>query len=119
MKIIELLNLIHEGKAPKKILYKYSEYKFDSEMNDYVNIDNINLFAYLFKWESDVLEKEIEVLEETPNNEKIELINNRIKHCERLDKISYIDTNKKDREIYIPKINWLIDKVNYLLDKKD
>jgi len=51
IKIIDLLNLVYERKAPKRILYKYCEYEFDIENNDYKNKDGLNLFEYLFKFD--------------------------------------------------------------------
>jgi len=74
IKIIDLLNLVYERKAPKRILYKYCEYEFDIENNDYKNKDGLNLFEYLFKFEINALLKEVEIIEERPEEiEKIEL----------------------------------------------
>ena len=77
MKIINLLNLVYEKKAPKKILYKYCEYEFSSFFEDYVNKDGLRLFSYLFNNEEQVLYLEIEIIED--KTKKIEKNNNRKK----------------------------------------
>lgn len=80
IKLIELLNLVYENKAPKKILYKYCEYKFDKETNDYINKDSLYLFAYLFGSEERAPFLEVEIIEDKPK--KIEEINFIIKFNE-------------------------------------
>ena len=48
IEIIELLNLVHDNKAPKKVLYGYCEYRFSEEENDYQNNDGLYLFEWVF-----------------------------------------------------------------------
>ena len=66
VKIIDLLNLVYNKKAPKKILYKYCEYEFNLVSNDYENKDGLELFSYLFQNEEQTLFLEVEILEEKP-----------------------------------------------------
>ncbi len=106
MKVIDLLNLVYEKKAPKKILYKYCKYEFDEETRDYQNKDGLYLFAYLFDNESQALTLEVEVLDEK---------------LEKIEKIMQMDT-RETRECIIKfqdKINEVIDNLNYLLEKSD
>lgn len=72
MKVIDLLNLVYEKKAPKKILYKYCEYEFSCGINDYKNRDNLELFSYLFSNEEKALYLEVEIIEEDKEIEELE-----------------------------------------------
>jgi len=111
--IHELLNLVHRKEAPKKIIYGYCEYEFDSETNDYKNADGLKLFSYLFDNEAMVLTKEVEIIEEKPK--KIELLTlNQSKQL--VHKNKYYSTRVIDR-ILIEKIQELTEAVNYLLEK--
>ena len=66
LKIIDLLNLVYNKKAPKKIMYKYCEYELNPEINDYKNKDGLELFSYLFTNEEQALFLEVEIIEEKP-----------------------------------------------------
>jgi len=66
VKIIDLLNLVYNKKAPKKIMYKYCEYEFNLVSNDYENKDGLELFSYLFQNEEQTLFLEVEIIEEKP-----------------------------------------------------
>lgn len=66
----------------------------------------------------ELLKYEFEIIEENTKIEEIILSNNRIV-SNLNEEVKYIDTNLKDREIYIKKINELIRAVNYLLEKSD
>ena len=55
---------MYKKEAPKKILYKYCEYEFNSEINDYQNSDSLELFTYLFTNEEHALFLEVEILED-------------------------------------------------------
>lgn len=120
IKIIDLLNLVYEKKAPRKILYKYCEYEFNYVANDYVNKDGLALFQYLFQNEEQALYKEVEIIEERP--EKIdEFVKTDVvyENCEGGPKVKI--ENKYDytnEEIY-EKLNELIRGYNYLLKKED
>lgn len=64
IKVIDLLKLVYEKNAPKKILYKYCEYEFNEMSNDYENKDGLELFSYLFQNEEQALWKDIEIIED-------------------------------------------------------
>lgn len=64
MKVIELLNLVYEKKAPKRVLYKYCEYEYVESINDYRNKYMLELFSYLFQNEERALYLEVEIIEE-------------------------------------------------------
>ena len=110
IKIIDLLNLVYEKKAPKQVLYKYCEYEFNSVSNDYENNDGLELFSYLFQNEEQVLWLEVEIIEERPK--EIELL--------ELGKVTpngeYI-ISENDEKIQ-DKINEIIKEIN-LLKKED
>lgn len=117
--IYELLGFVKDGKAPKKILYKYCEYEFDEEENDYRNKDDLLLFKFLFSHEREALFFKVEIIEEKPKKVKqIEVDNSHIVDYDETGK-HYLTTNRKDRNIYIKKINELTKAVNYLLEKSD
>lgn len=117
--IYELLGLVKDGKAPKKILYTFCEYEFDEEENDYRNKDDVLLFRFLFSYEREALFFKVEIIEEKPNKVKqIEVNNSHIVDYDETGK-HYLTTNRKDRNIYIKKINELTKALNYLLEKSD
>ncbi len=49
IKIINLLNLVYKKEAPKRVLYKYCEYEFDKEANDYINKDGLFICLFIHK----------------------------------------------------------------------
>lgn len=107
MKVLELLTLVYEKKAPKRILYKYCEYEFNSVTNEYENADGKQLFSYLFKNEVQPLSLEVEIIGEK---------NKRIKKLA----ISNYNHNFNQFQLdVIATINRLIDKVDYLPEKGD
>lgn len=124
IEIIELLNLVHDNKAPKKILYGYCEYRFSEEENDYQNNDGLYLFEWLFENERDVLTKKVEIIEEKPKKiEKISLLENYsvlcgTKYNSRFLSNILTDNNKELNNIKA-KLNDVIETVNYLLEKSD
>ena len=119
MKVIDLLNLVYKKKAPKKILYKYCEYEFNEDINDYKNKDELELFSYLFNNEEEALYLEVEILEDKPKKiEKIKMNGDEF-YSEYID--GWIEKNKYDAycEYLSNKTNELIDQVNYLLEKEN
>jgi len=109
----ELLGLIKEGKQPESVQYLGIDYNWNNK--SYFNEKNC---AYLVEriHEINMFKKTIEIIEEKPKQiEEIELnLENDIIYFGE-DRVHYIGTTRKDRDVYIPKINELIDKVNYLL----
>lgn len=62
--IYELLGMIKDGKAPKKIYYKNEIFEYDEKEKDYAHID---FTEYLFDVYliTDILNDEVEILETT------------------------------------------------------
>ncbi len=107
MRIIDLLDLVYEEKAPKKILYKYCEYEFDSYSEDYKNKDGLYLFAYLFGNEEQVLCLEVEIIEDKPKKISTQIVSRDIERYS--DSIEIINKNIKE----------LTKGLNYLLEKSN
>lgn len=124
MKIIDLLSLIYEKKAPKKILYKYCEYEFDEEINDYVNNDNLKLFMYLFEYETDALFKEVEIIEDKPKEiSEITLKGKTIGYGSMRNWLDFLPEGNERKicsaiEKNAMTINEIAKAVNYLLKKE-
>lgn len=120
IKIIDLLNLVYEDKAPKKIYHKCIGYKFDKEANDYINEAGLHLFAYLFNNKKRALFFEAEIAEEKP--EKIEEIpiqtNRTVKAKDKFIENMFNHFYKLDLETR-NKLNEIIKDVNYILEKSD
>ena len=67
IKIIDLLNLVYEKKAPKFVIYDNNKYEYDPELNDYKFINESYLFAILFEREAKALSKTVEIPAEAVN----------------------------------------------------
>lgn len=104
IKIIDLLNLVYNKGNPRKILYKYCEYEFNDETNDYKNKVGLRLFSYLFQYENHALLLEVEIIEEEKEIEKIGEIYDGFTD-------SYYDTCL---ETTIKKVDELVDEINKL-----
>ena len=76
MKIItmyELLGLVKDGKAPKKVKYINSIWEYDKETKDYFNDDSLWL---IYSMNSiGLTEREVEILEEKKIPEKLDISN--------------------------------------------
>lgn len=71
--IYELLGLVKDGKAPKKIKYDNLELEYNEKCKDYYEYYGESLFAYKFTTCNDVLNDEVEIIEEPKKIEKIPL----------------------------------------------
>ena len=105
--IYELLGLIREGKAPKKIKDKYNIYKLNVEKEDYENI-HTSVFLYC-KFENcqntkDFLNDTVEILPEE---------NNELEDIEELKNYPYIVS----QDDVINTINQIIKNQKYLKEK--
>ncbi len=125
MKVIDLLNKIaNREELPKKFKYENKIYVYYDTYGGYYeeNCQGIYNRKFLtFKNEQyyAVLNVEIEIIEEeTKEIEKIEVDDNCIVNINETGR-HLLSTNMKDRDIYITKINELIDNVNDLLKKED
>ena len=108
--IYDLLGLIKEGKAPKKIdTYDYL-WTFNNDEKDYVNGSNILLFGEYSSAEiTTFLNDEVEVIEEEKKIEKLNLDTDELKGKETVRAIDYLLECK---------INELIDVINDMRDKE-
>ena len=108
--IYELLDLIKNDKAPKKIKYNELIWCFDDGLEDYEQ-QGIRLFDFLFKRlvTSTALEEEVEIIEEPKKIEKIA-------RCDDVKMTHYGELYKptENEEILRIKINELIDEINNL-----
>lgn len=124
IKIIDLLNLVYEKKAPKKILYKYCEYEFNPYEEDYINKEGLYLFIYLFDNEDQVLYIEVGVIEDKPKKiEKLSLwANCEVRCAKKFDSyfVSRMLTScRENQNEIIDKLSEVINTVNCLLEKSD
>lgn len=108
--IYELLGLVKDNKAPKKIKYKGQEYTFfkDDETTDYIfKIDNrINDWLSTSignRYISDMFTNTVEIIEESKKIKKIDF--------------RTLNTQKEKNRVMKDTINELIDEINNLKEK--
>lgn len=119
--IYELLGLVKDGKAPKKIKYKDIVFNYTKrnregliyiadEYSNYEDNDN-SLLPHLF-WHIEKLNDEVEIIEEPKKIEKIS-------RCDDVKMTHYDELYKptENEEILRIKINKLIDEINNLKEK--
>lgn len=113
MKIIDLLNKIANGEeVPKKIEYQGTEYIFDkSDYKLYKDADLLTDDCLTRYINSVMLNDRVEIIEDKPS--KIEKITMCTSGIMGYDGVENITTELKN------KINDVIDKLNYLLEKSD
>ena len=112
--IYELLGLIKDGQAPKKIKYKGIIYEYIFQ-NGYTHKDDVSseyfVSDFCADYEKDLNDK-VEIIEE---DNKIKKIDNRyyddVNEC-------YVGKKELGENILIDKINELIDEVNKLKENK-
>ena len=115
----ELLGLVKDDKAPKKILYNDIELEYDKDTKDYYRYYGKYLFEFKFADCVNFLEDEVEIIEEDKKIEKILISmddnsmpfvgNSKYKH------LSYSETDL----MMATKINELIDEINKLKEKQE
>lgn len=115
----ELLGLIKEGKAPKKIKFKNEMYEYDNSIEnnfiDYIGIEKENNVRYYLSsyigsnYLSDMFIDEVEIIEEPKKIEKIA-------RCDDVKMIHYGELYKptENQEILRIKVNEIIDEINNL-----
>lgn len=116
--IYELLGLVKDGKAPKKIAYNSVILEYAEGNEDYYSYYGRGLFEYKFTTCNDFLNDEVEIIEEP---KKIEKLNTNIINANRYD----YDKNKEmtisniaaDILSISKVINELIDEINNLKEK--
>ena len=111
--IYELLGLMKDGKAPKKIKYNGVIAEYDEKLFDYWNenlfIDTGFLFKGIFGNDENHLNDEVEIIEEEKEIEKLNLDTDKLKGKEIVRAIDYLLEGK---------INELIDVINDMRDKE-
>ena len=119
----ELLGLVKDGKAPKKIKFRNEIYEYKNNIEDgfidYVGIEKetnerFYLSSYIGNnYISDIFTDEVEIIEEPKKIEKEDLF----KLDERMSKASLVAWQKANNGILKKKINELIDEINNLKEK--
>ena len=116
--IYELIGLVKDGKAPKKIKFNYSiyEYKWSNAYQEkcYVNGNNYRLWENLNL--NSNLNDEVEIIEEPKKIENIKSNGDEF-YSDYID--TWISKNKTDAycEFLMNKINELIDEINNLKEE--
>lgn len=120
----ELLGLIKDGKAPKKIKVTGRIYEFDKDYDMYYTKekdrsysvalggleDEINLIANAFN-------ENVEIIEEDKKIEKIEIYEDEEGHYFLNNRNNKIYIRCDETDFMVDKFNKLIDKINNLKDK--
>ena len=117
MKIIDLLNKIAIGEeVPKKIIYENVTLEYDEKHEDYYTCYDRGLFEYLFKCCLNFLNDEVEIIEETPKDEIVEIP----KHLSD-EFIQDLDGIISDNDIkcIAHKVNEIINYLQYKEEQED
>ena len=117
----ELLRLVKDGKAPKKIKYNNIELEYSEENEDYYQYYGGGLFEYKFGNCKDFLNDELETIEETKKINKIRIDYNSINIDKAFETGTTTFFREKDIEIFqclSSKINELIDEIQNLKGKE-
>ena len=119
----ELLGLVKDGKAPKKIKFRNEIYEYENHIKDgfidYVGIEKEDDEAFYLSsytgsnYISDIFTDEVEIIEELKKIEKEDLF----KLDERMSKASLVAWQKANNEMLKKKIDELIDEINNLKEK--
>ena len=114
--VYELLGLVKDGKAPKKIKYEYLIYELTSERNDYYCKNEMRWFTNEIN-SLGLLNDYVEIIEEPKKINKIRIDYNSINIDKSFETGTTTFFREKDIEIFqclSSKINELIDEINYL-----
>ena len=114
--IYELLGLVKDGKAPKKIKFRNEIYEYENHIKDgfidYVGIEKEDDEAFYLSsyignnYISDIFTDEVEILNEAKED--------------KIQKIYHFKTSliQNEVEIFITKnLNQMVDKINELIDE--
>lgn len=114
----ELLGLVKDGKAPKKIKYGNVKLKYNEGCEDYYPYYGEGLFEYKFGNCKNFLNDEVEIIEEDKKIEKIKIlideINMEYVANDKGEKLSYSESDL----IFADRINELIDEIKQLKGEK-
>ena len=110
----ELLGLVKDGKAPKKIVYNGIRLEYNEEDKDYCRFYGKYLFEYKFADCIDFLDDEVEIIDKPKTIEKIliSMDDNSMPFVgnSQYKRLSYSETDL----MMAAKINELIDEINNL-----
>lgn len=109
--IYELLGLVKDGKAPKKIKYGNIELEYNEGCEDYYSYYGGGLFEYKFRKCKNFLNDYVEIIEEPKKIEKITI------REKTLGFPSGEWTARNMDKAFAIKINELIDEINNLKEK--
>ena len=114
----ELLRLVKDGKAPKKIKFGNIELEYDEKNEDYYSYYGRGLFEYKFVNCKNFLNDDVEIIEEDKKIEKIKSNGDEF-YSDYIG--TWISKNKTDAycEFLMNKINELTDEINNLKEKKE
>ena len=106
----ELLGLVKDGKAPKKIKYHNKEFEYKEGCEDYYGYYGNGLFKDKFGNCKNFLNDEVEIIEEPKKIEKIEIYE---------DEEGHYFLNNRNNKIYIrcDETDFMVDKFNELIDE--
>jgi hypothetical protein len=114
----ELLGLVKDSKAPKKIKYGNVKLTYNEGCEDYYPYYGEGLFEYKFGNCKNFLNDEVEIIEENKKIEKIKIliddINTEYVANDKGEKLSY----SKSDLMFADRINELIDELNKLKGEK-
>ena len=105
--IYELLGLVKDGKAPKKIKYNGVVLVYEDAYEDYWCYSGKYLFEYKFATCNDFLNDYVEIIEDPKKIEKIA-------RCDSFKVNGELYKPTENQEILRIKINELIDEINNL-----
>lgn len=95
IKIIDLLNKIANGEAPRTIFYMGSTYDYDKECMDYEDVDTGDLM-FDDRYNTQILNDEVEILDEEDEFEDIkEITQECFDHWTQAKKINQLIKNQK------------------------
>lgn len=121
----ELIGLIKDGKAPKKIRYNNEIWEYGDELKTYDNVDYFeNLLEKLFRelYILDFINNEVEIIEEPKKIEKLPYYSlEKIQKSKNKDEWyeNRLELLEKRINDYHNKINESIDEINNLKEKKE
>ena len=123
----ELLGLVKDGKAPKKIKFRNEIYEYENNIKDgfidYVGIEKeTNKVFYLSSYIgnnyiNDIFTGEVEIIEEPKKIEKIEKYEDEDGHYFLNNRYNKIYIRCDEIDFMVDKFNELIDEINNLKEK--
>ena len=105
----DLLGLIKDNKAPKKIKYNNIELEYNKENEDYFKYYGVGLFEYKFETSTQFLNDEVEIIEEPKKIEKIS--------WNEKESLAGDFTESKKQEILARRTEKLKSSLNELIDE--